>query len=226
MSSNKIQKSWLQIGLAFVVLGALSMAVVADASPSYGGPSWRSGTGTTLEQWSFSTSSVDSLPDSYTNTFGTPELWIDGSTTYYSSKDTYTGVWALKTGDIAMEIPNSSATGAGTEKHIWVEITWKVASLNSHVPDSLSVSVNPEYLAGNYTEMDFTRTDTSLGNGWFSTVVMVDVWPNPLSEYITVTGDVYIDEITIDTQCVPEPATLGLLIGGAFMAVRRKQKKA
>jgi len=229
MNSKEIQKSWLQTGTVFVVLVVLSMAVVADAS--YGGPSWRGGAGTTLEQWAFSTSSTDSTADSYVNTFGTPELWVDGSAAYSATlpSDSHTGIWALKTGDIGIEIPNSSATWAGTEKHIWAEFTWKVAGLNAHVPDSLSVGVNPEYSVGNfYTAMNFTRSDTLLANGWYSTIVMVDIWPNPLSEYITVTGDVYIDETTIDTQCIPnpEPATFALLIGGAFMAVRRKQKKA
>ncbi|MGD0571812.1 MAG: PEP-CTERM sorting domain-containing protein [Sedimentisphaerales bacterium] len=224
MSNKKVraQKNWLRTGMTFVALVVLSMAVVADAS--YGGPSWRGGTGTTLEQWSFSSSSTDSFPDSYNNTYGEPELWVDGSTTYFSSKDTYNGVWTLGTGDIAIEIPNNPNNAAGTEKHIWTEITWKVAGLVARVPDSLMVGVYPEYSVGDYTEMDFTRSDTSLGNGWFSTIVKTDIWPNPTSELITITGDVYIDEVTIDTQCIPEPATFGLLIGGAFIAIRRKTK--
>ena len=225
MNSRKIQNNWLRTGMAFVALVVLSMAVVADAS--YGGPSWRGGAGSTLEQWSFSSSSTDSFPDSYNNTYGKPELWVDGSATYYSSSpilDPYTGVWTLGTGDIAIEIPNNPNNATGTEKHIWTEITWKVAGLVARVPDSLTVGVNPEYSVGNYTKMDFTRSDTPLGNGWFSTIVKTDIWPNPTSEIITITGDVYIDEVAIDTQCIPEPATFGLLIGGAFMAIRRKTK--
>jgi len=234
MDSKKVQKSWLRTGAAFVVLVVLSMAVVADAS--YTGPSWRNGAGTTFEQWTFPNSSPS--PDSGTspdtgwhNTFGTPELWVEdsstgGRSTYYASIDSHTGIWTPGSDEIDLQIPNSSATGAGTEKHIWAEITWKVDGAITRVPDSLMVGIDPAYPTGSYTEMDFTRSDTPLGSGWYSTVVMVDIWPNPISEWITVKGDIYIDEITIDTQCIPEPATFGLLIGGAFMALRKRILKS
>jgi hypothetical protein len=225
MNSKKVQKNWLRTGAVFVVLVVLSMAVVANASVYP--PSWRGGAGTTLEQWSFSDSSTSPSPDAGNlhNPFGTPSLWIGDRATYFASFDSHTGVWAPKTDEMDLEIPNNPVTGDDTQKTILAEITWKVAGLDSRTThdDSLMVGVDPE---GGYTEMDFTRSDTSLGNGWFSTVVKVDIWPNPLSEWITVKGDIYIDEITIDTKCIPEPATLGLLIGGAFMALRRKRKKA
>jgi hypothetical protein len=221
MNSKKTQKNWLQAGMTFVVLVVLSMAVVADAGV-YTGPSWRKGTGTTFEQWSFS-SSTSLSPDAGSFTpYGTPELWIGDRAAYFSTVDTYTGVWAPKNDEMDFQIPNNPNNAAGTEKHIWAEITWKVAGLDSRTSnDSLMVGVDP---GGVYTAMDFTRSDTDLGNGWFSTIVKVDIWPNPISEWITVKGDIYIDEITIDTQCIPEPATFGLLIGGALMAIRRKRK--
>jgi hypothetical protein len=215
------KKNWL----AIAALVVLSMAVVADAGV-YTGPSWRGGPGTTFEKWSFADGSATPSADAgVVNPYGTPSLWIGDRATWSQTIDTYTGVWAPKTDEMDFQIPNRSATWAGTEKHIWAEITWKVAGLDTRTThdDSLMVGVDPE---GDYTAMNFTRLDTSLGNGWFSTIVKVDIWPNPLSEWITVKGDIYIDEVTIDTQCVPEPATLGLLIGGAFMAIRRKHKKA
>jgi hypothetical protein len=224
MESKKVQKSWLRTGVAFVALIVLSMAVVADAS--YAGPSWRGGAGTTFEQWSFPDSSTSPSPDAgYVNPYGTPSLWVGDRAMYFSSFDSRTGVWAPKTDEIDLQIPNNPNTGDDTQKTIWAEITWKVAGLDTRTThdDSLMVGVDPE---GGYTGMNFTRSDTSLGNGWFSTIVKVDIWPNPLSEWITVKGDIYIDEITIDTKCIPEPATFGLLIGGAFMAVRKKQKKS
>ena len=227
MNSKKIQKNWLRTGTVFVALVVLNMVVVADASV-YTGPSWRGGPATTFEQWSFSDSGTSPSPDAGSvNPYGTPQLWVGDRAVYFPSVDTYSGVWALKTDEVDVQFPNSSDTENGTEKNIWVEITWKVASLDSRTTydDKLMVGVDP---AGAYTEMDFTRSDTSLGDGWFSTVVNVDIWPNPTSEYITIKGDIYIDETTIDTRCTttPEPATFGLLIGGAFMAVRRKQKKS
>jgi hypothetical protein len=220
MNSKQIQKNWL----AIAALVVLSMAVVADASVSaYTGPSWRGGPGTTFERWSFSSDSTSPSPDSYNNPYGAPSLWIGDRATWSQTIDTYANVWALKTDEMDLQIPNRSATWAGTEKHIWAEITWKVAGLDTRTThdDSLMVGVDPE---GGYTAMNFKRQDDSIGNGWFSTIIKVNIKPNPLSEWIFVKGDIYIDEVTIDTQCIPEPATLGLLIGGAIMAIRRKLK--
>ena len=118
MNSKKTKKSWLQAGAMFVALVILSMAVVADASV-YAGPSWRGGAGTTFEQWSFSSSSTESSPDAgYVNQYGTPDWWIGSRATYLSSLDTYTGVWTPGTDEMDLQIPNTSNTGANTEKTI------------------------------------------------------------------------------------------------------------
>jgi hypothetical protein len=227
MNSKKAQKSWLWTGMAFVALVVLGTSAAVDASvPPYYGPSWRGGPGTTLEQWLFSDSSVLPSPDDVHNPYGTPELWIGGRATYYESIDSYKGVWAPGTDEIDVLIPNTDNTSSDTYKNIWIEITWKAAGLTvrPRIPSNPLVGVAPD---GGYDAMNFTRSDTLIDDsGWYRTIVMVDIWPNPISEWITIKGDIYIDEITIDTRCVPEPATFGLLIGGAFMALRRKQKKS
>ena len=188
--------------------------------PAFAAPSWRGTQGSTFQQWSFWDSSTSPSPDAgYVNPFGTPSLFIGDRAAWSLSVDSYTGVWATKTDEMDLQIPNNTATGDGTEKTIWAEITWKVAGLVARIPDSLMVNVDPE---DSYTTINFTHSDTSLGNGWFSTVMIVDIWPNPTSEWIIVKGDIYIDEITIDTQCIPEPATIMLLtLGGLFLRKRK-----
>jgi hypothetical protein len=229
MESKKAQKSWLWTGMVFVALVVLGTAAAVDASvPAYAGPSWRNGLGTTLEQWSFGDGSVTPSPDPLTlhNTYGTPELWVGSRATYYDSIDSYKGVWTPGTDEIDIQIPNTDNTGSNTYKNIWIEITWKAAGLTvrPHLPSNPMVLVDPD---GGYDAMNFTRSDTLINDsGWYRTIVMVDIWPNPISEWIAIKGDIYIDEITIDTRCVPEPATFGLLIGGAFVALRRKLKKS
>jgi hypothetical protein len=68
------------------------------------------------------------------------------------------------------------------------------------------------------------RTDYSPVNGWKQSLFQIDIKPNPFEEWIVIKGDIVVDSVTIDTICTPEPTTLGLLIGGAFMAIRRCRK--
>lgn len=60
----------------------------------------------------------------------------------------------------------------------------------------------------------------------YKTIFSVTMEPNPMSEWVVLKGDIVVDHVAISTICMPEPATFGLLIGGAFMALRRKQKKS
>jgi hypothetical protein len=206
-------KKWL---INFVILFIFSWACL----PAFAEPPWRGTQGATFQRWSFGDSSTSPSPDAgYVNPFGTPSLFIGDRAVWFATIDTYTGVWTPGTDEMDLQIPNTPTTGAGTQKTIWIEITWKAAGLVARVPDSLTVNVDPE---SDYTAINFTHSDTSIGNGWFRTVEIVDIWPNPTSEWITVKGDIYIDEITIDTKCIPEPATL-LLIALGGLALRRKK---
>lgn len=133
--------------------------------------------------------------------------------------DSYSGVWQLGTGEIDIYIPNSSA--AQPWKDIWVELVWKGVNLTFR-PEQPMLGIYPD---GSYTQLNTTREDTSLGSGWTSTVFKINVWPNPPREWITIGGDIYVDQAVIDTRCIPEPGTIALLgVGSAFFVSRRKKK--
>jgi hypothetical protein len=223
MSSKKeVQKNWLRAGMAAVALAVLSMAVVADAG--YTGPSWRGDPNTTVQQWSFGDSGTSPSPDTGfpPNPYGTPQTWIVNNAVYSGSIDSHSGVWQLGTGEIDIFIPNNPA--AQFQKDIWVELVWKGID-STFRPEQTMLGFYPD---GSYTQLNTTREDTSVGSGWTSSVFKISVWPNPPSEWITIGGDIYVDQVVIDTRCIPEPipepATFGLLIGVAFMAIRRGRK--
>ena len=207
------------IGKTFVGTVLLAVLIAATAvNASYTGPSWRGGSNTTFEQWSFGDSNTAPLPDAgMHNPYGTPQTWINSSAVWNSFVDTHSGAWTLGTGEIDINIPNNPA--AQTQKDMWVELIWKGVNLTFR-PEQPLLGVYP---AGGYTQLNTAREDTPLGDGWTSTVFKIGIWPNPTSEWIVINGDIYVDQLVVDTRCVPEPATLALISTGAFMAIRRKK---
>ena len=63
-------------------------------------------------------------------------------------------------------------------------------------------------------------------DGWVTKAYDFILRPNPYWEDIGLQFDnhpVFVDQVVIDTWCVPEPATLGLLLIGGLAVLRRKR---
>ena len=189
-----------------VILGAGSTAF-ADLVPP-----WRGDDGSTFQQWDFSTNNPTPPPDVVDNPYGTPLLrvtsigdWIPGP-----------GAWPLS-GEIDVYIPNWPELRP--EKEIWLQLTWKATDVDPFLPNEPLIGVAP------FTSMNiFHMEDQDLGNGWVHTPFKINIWPNPFEEWITIKGDILVDQLTIDTICIPEPATLALLgIGGLITLIRKRR---
>lgn len=113
------------------------------------------------------------------------------------------------------------------KKEMQIELIWRAAKQN-FLPDRPLIGVLPLYdnEGINYSEqiMLLEEGAAQATTPLIRTVFAVDIWPNPSSEWITIKGDIDVFRVAIDTRCIPEPATLGLLIGGALMAIRRRRK--
>jgi len=196
-----------------VLLGAGSIAVAVDVVP----PTWRGAPGTTMQQWEFSVFNLTPAPDVVHNPYGVPLLDVD-SHGWYEYKDGRQGIWPLS-GEIDVYIPNRHEILP--EKLIWLQLTWKPGDqVNPYLPDEPMIGVVP------FNTLTMSHTDTHLDSGWIHSIFAIEIQPNPIAEWIGIKGDILVDELVIDTYCIPEPATIALLgLGGmALHGIRRRKR--
>jgi hypothetical protein len=217
---------------AVVLVGLLQVSAFALIDNA---PSWRYDTGTTYAAWGFGTSSKDVFPDASYNPYNEDGIGdndgllgalinpASSDPRWKASLSGASGVWALS-GDIYATIPNSPATGEGTSKIVLVQLVWKAeAGFNIAVP---VIDMKDEYCqsattVGATIEMVDSYT---LSNGWTYSAYQIN-WPtNPTLEEIHISGNVYVDELIIDTKCVPEPATLAIMGLGVAAMLRLRKK--
>jgi len=202
----------LTIALAAILVSAVC-AIADDFSP----PPWERNTdGTTFQKWSFDASAAKGpmAPDESYNIYGEPLLRVD------TTADWNQGAWPL-TGEIDMIIPNRPDSGPDSYKEIWLQLTWEAAGLDPFVWDRPVVGLETNPL---YEGVEIHRSDMDLGNDWTHTLFEIRVWPNPREEWIAIKGDIVVDQVVVDTRCVPEPGSLSLLGLAAWLGLRRRQR--
>lgn len=64
------------------------------------------------------------------------------------------------------------------------------------------------------------------GDGWMHTKYYFETGPNPSVEFIGIfwEGAVAVDQVVIDTICIPEPITMSLLGLGGLLLIRRRKR--
>jgi len=206
------------------MLVVLLLAVPALAEDLYP-PPWRGQPGTTFQHWMFS--QPGSPPGTYwpelvNNPFGTPSIvdpWEPRPPYGWFSE------WAGMQGvlvpywELTTEIMNYPEPLPW--KDIYVQVTW----YDGIGPGGWDCIQPMPYYCGTY---QFTEVSTTpLFGDWYHSVFTYRVEPNPPWEciefwpYPDPYGYIAVDQIVIDTWCVPEPASL-LLMAVAGVLVRRR----
>ena len=196
------------------LLTVVLLSPVASLADDYNPPPWRTsppGEGTTtFQMWEFPTISLE--PDVANNNFGTPTLDIaDGL--WADTDRGHQGIWFLE-GYLVLGIPNYPVENP--YKEIWLQITF--ASLEGIVPE---IDTLPEQ--ANLEVIDHHQIT---GDAYYQATYKITIEPNPSYEEIYIQPrdcDLYIDELVIDTICVPEPATI-MLLGLAGLGIVRKRR--
>lgn len=199
-------------------------------------PDWRGQERTVHAEWnSWDNVLIDPgyvIPDNgYWDIFPSPWVYFPWQESLYD----YYDVWHNQFDVIRMFQPERSVNihlpnySGGEYKRVRLQVTY-------YDPFGYLAPQHIEFkpLGGSYQQASTQFVgQQDIGSNWYVLAWDFEIWPNPESEIVSFgfdNGWVYpggtpaaITQLVIDTQCVPEPATLTLLTLGA-LALRRKRR--
>ena len=166
-------------------------------------PTWRDLDNSSKAVWEFSDATNPSPADVYVNNFVPPNPGPVFATVvpapeedWYATYEGRPGVWPLS-GTATIELPN--AVEARLYKYIWIQITWAPMLVDAEPAVS---SIAPPGAA-------VQAISTTREGPWVTSVYIIRLEPNPEFETILIEGDIYVDEIVIDTICTDEEYYVG-----------------
>ncbi len=204
----------IRVLASMILVAALCACSAADDIHP---PLWRAQPGTTYARWEFSTPDLNPLPDEFVNPNGTPATEIFPGHDWLHEYGGRFGVWPLS-GLIVVDIPNFPPPNP--HKVVWVQVTWSSPSPYAE-PDV------DELLFGRAGELIRRKPlppDQDIQ--WWHDTYRLTIVPNPPREVIRLQGAIWVDELVIDTICVPEPSSLAFLggtMGFLGLVVRRRR---
>lgn len=186
-------------------------------------PQWTGGV-VTHQRWEFAED--PGYPVDAINPFGQPYVDLgsvnSGNATYPDIVIGPDGVTEIPTwhinqdgGFLMIYVPNNPLPNA--RKVIFIQLTSDKGPLLGSPTSSPTGTVSYPKSAINHN-----------GTGWYTYTAQIDLPFNPVEEYIfyTFPESTNISEVVVDTICVPEPATLGLLLCMAgLVALRRRYRQ-
>lgn len=201
-------KRWGVVLVSVLILGSVCAAGFIDSNPA----AWRGVANTTYQAWGFDNDTNPiTIPDVVSNPYGAATLEVVGSFPYTRWKaEDYgqTGVWVTED-YMVISIDNDPV--ARPYKEIWLQLTF-YADME---PEMLVI---PEGIA---TLVDLYNVGTE---GYMHATYSIILEPNPPSEDIYLMPrncTLYVDDLVVETICVPEPATLAILgLGGLLLRKR------
>jgi hypothetical protein len=204
----------------FAVLALSTSALADDLFP----PVWRFTPGSTDQHWDFSAGPAGGVPDALplNNPYGAgpllsplaPAAW---SPALMGRND----VWDISAGGgggLDFFVPNTGVTIH--QKNLWLQITYWAP-----IPGGpLGVSISSG--SGAFTQL--SSVITPLPGGWYHELSVWNVPSCPQKEVVHLfpMGTVaYVDQVVIDTQCIPVPAPTAaatLALAGLVTLRRRR----
>jgi len=216
--------------LLVCILSVCSYGVSAFGDDPFS-PPWYGEPGTTHAEYNFDPGSdpfnPPVPPDAWVGPGDPPEADIvfGPGMDYQEAWGGRVGVVPLS-GQIIIDVPNYPLPNP--YKEIWVQLIWAaqdVGKVPSVWAEASGFVVHPTEFIDEVILEPTGELPPADGN-WIHSTYRIIIEPNPPSETIYISGSIMVDQLVIDTWCVPEPATLSLLgLGGAAILLRWRRKK-
>jgi len=212
---KKLNLSLSILTFVFIIVNVVS---AQDIDP----PAWRTNEapGLTFQVWEFITPINPAGPDLVFNEYGTPDCDIlNGEFTNNLPNPDGSGppvsgwYFPVEENGIMLNIPNDPTPNP--EKKIRMQIT------STKSPSSENITGNPP-LTTNYLTHSMSWQQSG---PWYTYVYDFHLEPNPDSEMINVTfpAGTIVEEVVVDTWCLPEPSVLVALLSMLFFSQTRKK---
>jgi hypothetical protein len=215
------------IFVGMLLLAGVANATLTGLATDKVEPAWRGQANTTLQAWSFSTGdnpAVLAVETVNENPFGTPsaEVFVPDAPTSFplqtywmsSNGNGHKGVWRIYSDDYLMlHIPNTQITNPDSYKEIWLQITYSAGSIDRKP----QIQTLPAYASLEVIQ------STTIDSLYYHDIFRITLKPNPTEEWIAILPrdcTIYIDELVVDTVCIPEPATM-LILGLGVVLLRK-----
>jgi len=216
-------------------------------------PGWDNDPYFTHQSWNFTDSGNPSVPDDggAGNLYGTASLtlsnadWVDElgmvfDPVTFAPLGERRGGWAINgpqdgTEWFRIEIPNRP--DQTMHKELWFELTFRVSDqiLAGEIVNRVDMQTYADGIIDDahkfhyYDQVGGVFGVDALGQIWLRFEGKFSFDPQPGSELVILTGTldagqgVLLDQIDIDTRCIPEPMSIWLLAAGVLGVIRRKR---
>ena len=204
---------------------ALSLCLVSMGvaqADYYNPPGWDNNPYFTHQSWQFDTNANPSAPTTDNNPFGVAGYEAMGAT-WHGSFEGRSGVWQYdEMSWTDFEVPNEPVLPI---KEVWFQATYWTDT-GGQISEDSEIFADP--VGGVVTFARVSREE--IGGGWYHDTWMGTIIPQPSLEKFVIffDGTAYVDQVDIDTRCVPIPCTVLLLGSGliGFVGIRRRKSGA
>jgi hypothetical protein len=207
----------------------LGMTTIAQADDLYP-PPWRGDPGSTFQQWTFDDGDNPAIPELSDNPYGTPTATMGGPLANWFDQNGFPrqGLWG-DLDSIDLWIPNQPEPNL--YKEIWVQVTYMKIEFDPFYYSTPTVEVpDATYLGGADEFLEYNNPAYPELGEWRLQLSQWRLDENPPDETIFLSWPPFggewprgtVDQIVVDTICIPEPAALVLFTLGGFLLARRR----